>query len=393
MIHKSLEESTPDAPLRFIATPGSEELGAAVNDILVRGRATRVEEHPESFHSQTPGYLRDDYRVSYTIDRFGSGEAKGTITEPIRGSDLFILCDPVNNAPTYTMNQQLNRTSPDDRFADLKRLIAASSGLSHRINVIMPFLYEGRQHRRTKTESLDCALMLTELANMGVENFITFDAHDPRVSNAIPGMSFDNFFTSFQFLEKLLEVFPDIIIDKEHVMTISPDEGGMSRAVYYASMMGVDMGMFYKRRDYSTVVDGRNPIVAHEFLGNDVAGKDVLIIDDMISSGDSMCDVAKELKERNAKRIFICCTFGLFNKGFATFDRYYEQGVFDQIFTTNLTWTPPEAFTKPYYSQVDMTRYIAQIIDTLNHDCSVNEIIDTTERIHQLLENHKKNQL
>ncbi|MBQ4474471.1 MAG: ribose-phosphate pyrophosphokinase [Lachnospiraceae bacterium] len=385
MIHKSLSESTPVAPLRFIATPGSEQIGETINQILVRTRAQRIKEHPAAFHAQIPGYLRDDYRVDYEISRFGSGEAKGLIRESIRGCDLFIFCDPVNNEASYTMNQQTNRTSPDDRFADLKRIIAASSGMARRINVIMPFLYEGRQHRRSKPESLDCALMLQELANMGVENFITFDAHDPRVSNAIPQLSFDNFFTSYQFIQKILEVAPDMIIDKEHVMTISPDEGGMARAVYYATMLGVDMGMFYKRRDYSTVVDGRNPIVAHEFLGNDVEGKDVIIIDDMISSGESMCDVARELKKRRAKRIFICCTFGLFNKGFKVFDRYYEEGVFDQIFTTNLTWTPPEAFTKPYYSQVDLTRYIALIIDTLNHDCSVNEIIDTTERIHQLL--------
>ncbi|MBR1758563.1 MAG: ribose-phosphate pyrophosphokinase [Lachnospiraceae bacterium] len=389
MIHKSLQESTPVAPLRFIATPGSEEMGTAINKLLVEKRRARVLANPNSHQAQTPGYLRDDFRVDYVVNRFGSGEGKGQIKESIRGTDLFIYCDPVNNSGTYTMNQVANRTSPDDRFADLKRVIAASVGMTRRINVIMPFLYEGRQHRRSRPESLDCALMLQELANMGVENFITFDAHDPRVSNAIPGLSFDNFFTSYQFIEKILEVVPDIIIDKEHLMTISPDEGGMSRAVYYATMMGVNMGMFYKRRDYSTVVDGRNPIVAHEFLGNDVAGKDVLIIDDMISSGESMCDVAKELKKRNAKRIFICCTFGLFNKGFKVFDQYYQDGVFDQIFTTNLTWTPPEAFTKPYYSQVDLTEYITLIIDTINHDCSVDEIINTTQKIQDLLDAKK----
>lgn len=385
MKNKSIQDSLPVAPLRFIATRGSEELGSKINELLVEMRRERTEK-TSVLGSRIEGYVREDYRVRYETPRFGSGEGKASILESIRGADLYIFSDPVNSSSRYTMNQSDNRTSPDDQYQDLKRIIAATCGMTHRINVIMPFLYEGRQHRRSKLESLDCALMLQELTDMGVDNIITFDAHDPRVQNAIPIKGFDNFFTSYQFMRSLLETVPDLIIDSDHLMMISPDEGGMSRSVYYAGILGIDMGMFYKRRDYSVVIDGRNPIVAHEFLGNDVAGKDVIIVDDMISSGESMLDVAAELKKRKAKRIFICTTFGLFNKGLEVFDRYYSDGVFDRIFTTNLTYTPPELQNRPYYTQVDLTKYIALIIDTLNHDASVNDILNPTARIKEMLQ-------
>ena len=283
------------------------------------------------------------------------------------------------------MNGQETFTSPDDNFQDLKRIIQACNGQAHRINVIMPFLYESRQHRRSKLESLDCAYALQELVGMGVDNIITFDAHDPRVQNAIPIQGFDNFFTSYQFIQALFQAEPDIVINDKNTMIISPDEGGMSRSLYYASVLGVNMGMFYKRRDYTKIVDGRNPIVAHEYLGNSVEGKDVFIVDDMISSGESMLDVAAELKKRKARRVFIAVTYGLFTNGLEQFDKYYENGIIDRLFTTNLSHCPEELKSKPYYTSVDMSKYIALIIDTLNNDTSVNEILDPIERIQDLL--------
>ncbi|WP_343209123.1 ribose-phosphate pyrophosphokinase [Anaerolentibacter hominis] len=385
MTAKKIQECLPVAPMRFIATRGSEELGSKINEHLVEMRQERID-HKEIINTHIEGYIRDDYRVKYECPRFGSGEGKATIKESIRGTDLYILTDVFNHSNEYRISNNVNNTSPDDMYQDLKRIIAATCGTVHRINVIMPMLYEGRQHRRTMLESLDCAIMLQELEQMGMENIITFDAHDPRVQNAIPIRGFDNFFTSYQFMASILEKYPDIVTDSDHLMMISPDEGGMSRSVYYANILGIDMGMFYKRRDYSVVVDGRNPIVAHEFLGNSVEGKDVIIVDDMISSGESMLDVAYELKKRRAKRIFVATTFGLFNKGLESFDRYYEEGVFDHIFTTNLTYTPPEVLERPYYTQVDLSKYIALIIDTLNHDTSVNDIMNPTQRIHEMLQ-------
>lgn len=383
MLKRPLNIAVPVAPLKIIALSSCRELGDMVNEHLVNSRRKQLSEKHTDL--SIIGYEEDTYLIKHDCPRFGTGEAKGEIKESIRGKDLFILIDTVNSANTYQINGELTYTSPDDNFQDLKRIIQACRGQAHRINVIMPFLYESRQHRRNTLESLDCAAALQELVSMGVSNIITFDAHDPRVQNAIPIQGFDNFFTSYQFIQALFEAEPDIVIDDAHTMIISPDEGGMSRSLYYASVLGVNMGMFYKRRDYTKVVDGRNPIVAHEYLGNSVEGKDVFIVDDMISSGESMLDVAQELKKRKAKRVFIAVTYGLFTNGLAQFDQYYEDGIIDRIFTTNLSHCPEELKTKPYYKNVDLSKYIALIIDTLNNDTSVNEILDPITRIQDLI--------
>ena len=333
----------------------------------------------------------DNYLASLSCPRFGSGEAKGMFHESIRGCDLFVMVDVCNYSLTYSVNGHLNHMSPDDHYQDLKRIISAATGKAHRINVIMPFLYESRQHKRTKRESLDCAFALEELTNMGVSNILTFDAHDPRVQNAIPLKGFDNFTPPYQFMKALFRSVPDLQVDKDHLMIISPDEGAMHRAVYFSNVLGVDMGMFYKRRDYSTVVNGKNPIVAHEFLGDDIRGKDLIIIDDMISSGESMLDVAKQLKARGAGRVFVCTTFGLFTEGFAKFDEYYEKGYIDRVITTNLTYLPKEVYDKPYFVTADMSKFLALIIDSLNHDVTIGSVLNPTDRIHQLLAKHKQN--
>ncbi len=386
MFKRPLNIAVPVAPLKIIALSSCSELGDLVDAHLVKSRKKQIsEEHTDL---SIMGYDSDSYLVKHACPRFGSGEAKGEILESIRGKDLFILIDTVNNTNTYKMNGVFTNTSPDDNFQDLKRIIQACSGQAHRINVIMPFLYESRQHRRNTLESLDCAYALQELASMGVSNIITFDAHDPRVQNAIPIQGFDNFFTSYQFIQALFEAEPDIIVDDKNTMIISPDEGGMSRSLYYANVLGVNMGMFYKRRDYTRVIDGRNPIVAHEYLGNHVEGKDVFIVDDMISSGDSMLDVALELKKRKARRVFVAVTYGLFTNGFDKFDEYYKNGTIDRIFTTNLSHVPKELILKPYYKNVDLSKYIALIIDTLNNDTSVNEILDPNIRIQDLIKKH-----
>lgn len=383
MFKRPLNIAVPVAPLKIIALSSCKELGEMVNQHLVKSRRQQLSQKHTDL--SIIGYETDTYLTVHSCPRFGSGEAKGEIHESIRGKDLFILIDTVNTTNTYKMNGQETFTSPDDNFQDLKRIIQACNGQAHRINVIMPFLYESRQHRRSKLESLDCAYALQELVGMGVDNIITFDAHDPRVQNAIPIQGFDNFFTSYQFIQALFQAEPDIVIDDKNTMIISPDEGGMSRSLYYASVLGVNMGMFYKRRDYTKIVDGRNPIVAHEYLGNSVEGKDVFIVDDMISSGESMLDVAAELKKRKARRVFIAVTYGLFTNGFEQFDKYYENGIIDRLFTTNLSHCPEELKSKPYYTSVDMSKYIALIIDTLNNDTSVNEILDPIERIQDLL--------
>ena len=377
-------EMLPFAPLRFTYTRGSEALADQINAHLVKMRNERILTH-NTIHKNLEGYLRDDYRVTAKLPRFGSGEAKGQLDCSVRGTDFFILCDPVNDSNIYKMSGMDNLSSPDDQYQDLKRIIGAACGVPRRINVIMPFLYEGRQHRRSGRESLDCAVMLEELSNMGVENIITFDAHDPRVQNAVPLKGFDNFYTSYQFIRAIFEYDPDFIPDPEHLVIISPDEGGMTRSVYYAGILGVEMGMFYKRRDYTHIVDGRNPIVAHEYLGRSVEGKTVIIVDDMISSGESMLDVARELHLRKAAKILIVTTFGLFNKGMQAFDQAYEEHIFDHIFTTNLNFTPAETLSRPYYTQVDLSKYIALIIDTLNHNASVNDILNPNERIREML--------
>lgn len=372
-------ERIPVGPLALMPLDSIQPLGQKVDEYLSTWRTQRESDHKETIAFN--GYQKDSYIVQAKVSRFGSGEAKANILETVRGVDLYLMVDVMNYAQTYSLFGQVNHMSPDDHYSDLKRVIAATTGKAKRINVIMPFMYESRQHKRTGRESLDCAMMLQELHAMGVENFITFDAHDPRVMNAIPQDSFDNISCSYQFIKAILAHVEDLDIDKNHMMIISPDEGGMSRAIYYANVLGIDMGMFYKRRDYSKVVNGRNPIVAHEFLGTDVEGKDVFIIDDMISSGESLIDTAKELKERKARRVFACCTFGLFTSGFNKFDQAYANGTLNGVFTTNLIYQQPELLTKPWYVSVDMAKYIALIIDNLNHDMSISTILDSSQKI------------
>ena len=380
-------ETIPVGSLGIVAHKSCTGLGEKVDHYLVKWRANRDNVHKDNivFH----GYEADTYLISADCPRFGSGEAKGVLNESVRGKDIYIMVDVGNYSCTYMMAGQPQRMSPDDHYADLKRLIAAMTDKPKKITVIMPFLYESRQHKRSGRESLDCALALQELMNMGVSNFITFDAHDPRVMNAIPLGGFDNFMPTYQFLKALLRSVPDLTIDNDHLMIISPDEGAMARAVYFSNVLGVDMGMFYKRRDYSTIVNGKNPIVAHEFLGDSVAGKDVVIIDDMISSGESMLDVAKQVKERGADHVFVCTTFGLFTDGLEKFDAYYEKGYISKVITTDLTYRTPELVSRPWYEPAEMSKYMASIIDTLNHDVSVAKVQSTTEKINKLLAKHR----
>ncbi len=383
-----LEKTLPVAPLKLVAMESCTKLGKKVNDHIVSFRKNTINEVSES--PLYVNYRSKNYLVDCCCPRFGSGEGKGILRETIRGTDLFIITDVCNHSLTYTVNGYLNHMSPDDHFQDLKRIISAATGKAHRITVIMPFLYESRQHKRTKRESLDCAMALEELTSMGISNIITFDAHDPRVQNAIPLSGFDSFNPLYQFMKALFREVPDLKVDKEHLMVISPDEGAMHRAVYFSNMLGVDMGMFYKRRDYSKIINGKNPIVAHEFLGDDVSGKDVIIIDDMISSGESILDVAKQLKERKAKRVIACTTFGLFTDGFEKFDKYYENGYLSKVITTNLTYLPPEVNEKPYFITADLSKYLAIIIDSLNHDTPIGSVMTPTDKIHALLERRRQ---
>ena len=380
-------ETIPVGPLGLIPLKSCTELGNKVDRYLVDWRRERESEHKSTI--AFTGYQRDSYIINASTPRFGSGEGKGFIEESVRGDDLYIMVDVCNYSLTYSLFGMTNHMSPDDHFQDLKRIIAAAAGKARRVNVVMPFLYESRQHKRNKRESLDCAMALEELAALGMENIITFDAHDPRVQNAIHLKGFETVQPIYQFLKHLLKNEPDLKIDSDHMMVISPDEGGTGRAIYFANMLGLDMGMFYKRRDYTKIVNGRNPIVAHEFLGSSVEGKDVLIIDDMISSGESMQDVAKELKRRKARKVFICSTFGLFTNGLARFDEYYEKGFIDRILTTNLVYQTPDLLQRPYYINVDMSKYIALIIDNLNHDASLSELLTPTSRINRLLEQYR----
>ncbi|MCI8607624.1 MAG: ribose-phosphate pyrophosphokinase [Hungatella sp.] len=381
-------ETIPVGPLGLVPLKSCTELGKKVNDYLVTWRRDRESEHKSTI--AFAGYQRDSYIVEARTPRFGSGEAKGTLEESVRGDDLYIMVDVCNYSLTYSLCGMTNHMSPDDHFQDLKRIIAAAAGKARRINVIMPFLYEGRQHKRSSRESLDCALALQELASMGVENIITFDAHDPRVQNAIPRKGFETVQPIYQFIKHLLKVETELQIDSDHMMVISPDEGGMSRAVYFANVLGLDMGMFYKRRDYTRIVDGRNPIVAHEFLGTSVEGKDVIIVDDMISSGESMQDVAAELKRRKARKVFIFATFGLFTNGLEGFDKFHEDGIIDRILTTNLVYQSSELLSRDYYTSVDMSKYIALIIDNLNHDASLSDLLNPTGRINRLLKRYRE---
>ncbi len=385
------KETIPVGQLGIIPLQSSWELGKKVNEYIVSWRKERESAHSGNILFEN--YKQDTYIIDAKCSRFGSGEAKGTINESIRGKDLYLIVDVTNYNIQYKLCGHMNRMSPDDHYSDLKRLIAAASGKARRINVIMPFLYESRQHKRTARESLDCALALQELKDMGVENIITFDAHDPRVQNAIPMSGFESIQPNYQFIKSLFRSVDDLTVDSEHMMIISPDEGAMTRAVYYANVLGIDMGMFYKRRDYSRVVNGRNPIVAHEFLGASVEGKDVLIIDDMISSGESMLDTARELKKRKANRVFVASTFGLFTNGLESFDKAYEEGTISKILTTNCIYQSPELLSRPYYVNVDLSKYIALLIDSLNHDHSISDLLDPNEKIHKLLNRYNKHEL
>lgn len=385
---QELEVAMPVAPLKLLTLDSVAELGSQINEYLVDFRKTI-----NHFLKKDPafqGYAEDNYLVNAQCPRFGSGEGKGLLLESVRGKDVFILLDVCNHSITYSLNGFVNHKSPDDHYQDLKRMIAAIAGKAHRITVIMPFLYESRQHKRSGRESLDCAFALEELSNMGVTNFITFDAHDPRVQNAVPLCGFDNFTAHYQFLRALLDNESDLTFDKDHIVVISPDEGALDRAVYFAGVLGCDTGMFYKRRDYSTIVNGKNPIVAHEFLGDNIDGKDVIIVDDMISSGESMLDTAKQLKAMNAGRVFICCTFGLFTSGLESFDKAYENGYFDRVIVTNLTYLPPELSTKPYFLKADMSKFLASIIDFMNHDISLSNVMTPTEKIRTSLQRYNE---
>ena len=382
-----LENAMPVAPLKIIALPSAEKMGRRINDYMVEFRKSihndKVKNDP-AFH----GYIESNYLVDVDVPRFGSGEAKAQISETIRGKDLFILTDVCNHSITYNMNGYTNHMSPDDHYQDLKRVIAACNGKARRINVIMPFLYEGRQHRRSGRESLDCATALQELVSMGVENIITFDAHDARVQNATPLHGFETVQPSYQFIKALLNHEKGLHIDNDHFMIISPDEGSMNRAIYLANILGVDMGMYYKRLDYSKRINGRHPIAAYEFLGPNLKGKDMILIDDMISSGDTVLKISSLLKERGAGRIYICSTFGLFTNGLEKFDEAHKAGVFDKLLTTNLIYQSPELLAKDYYISCDMSKYIALIIDTLNHDQSVSYLLNPVDRINRCVSNY-----
>ena len=380
-------ETIPVGSLGIIPLDGCKPLCEKVDYYLVKWRTERESEHKDSL--AFAGYQRDSYILGAKVPRFGSGEAKGIILESVRGTDLYLLVDVANYSLTYSLCGHENHMSPDDHYQNLKRIIAAVGGKARRITVIMPFLYESRQHKRTSRESLDCALALQEMVSMGVDNIITFDAHDPRVQNAIPLHGFETVQPTYQFIKGLLQNVTGLELDSDHMMVISPDEGGMSRAIYMANVIGLDMGMFYKRRDYTKVVNGRNPIVAHEFLGTSVEGKDMIIIDDMISSGESALEVAAELKQTKARRVFICSTFGLFTNGLARFDQAYANGTIDRVLTTNLIYQTPDLLSREWYIDCDMSKYIAYIIDTLNHDASISDLLNPNERIQSIVARYK----
>lgn len=383
-------DQLPVAPLKIAALESCQDLAGTVNNHIVDFRRNDIKElirRKADLHYR--GYDVDSYLLNCQCPRFGSGEGKGIIKESVRGTDVFVMADVTNYSITYTVNGYTNHLSPDDHFQDLKRIIGACSATAHRVCVIMPFLYEGRQHKRMKRESLDCAMALEELVSMGVNNIITFDAHDPQVQNAIPLNGFDNFMPTYQFVKAVLTRYPNLRIDKEHLMVISPDEGAMDRAVYLANNLSVDMGMFYKRRDYSKVIGGRNPIVAHEFLGSSVEGKTVLIVDDMVSSGESMLDTAKELKERKADKVIVCCTFGLFTNGLDKFDEYYNRGYIDCVVTTNLNYRPKELLEREWYVEADISKYIAAVVNSLNHDVPISTALSSTDKIQKLLKKYR----
>lgn len=374
----------PVGQLGIIALPGCEELANKIDNYLIRWRFQRNSEHKDTL--AFAGYEKSTYLINMDFPRFGTGEGKAALNQTVRGYDIYILCDVFNYGVTYKMYGMTVPMSPDEHFANLKRAISAIEGKAKRVSVIMPMLYEGRQHKRSSRESLDCAMMLQELHNMGVENFITFDAHDPRVMNAIPLCGFESISPAYQMIKAAVNNVDNLKINKDNIMIISPDEGGMSRCIYYSTVLGVELGMFYKRRDFSRIVDGRNPIIAHEFLGDNVEGKDVIIVDDMISSGESMIEVATKLKELKAARIYIFSAFGLFCNGFDAFDKAFQEGIIDRVFTTNLIYGAPELLSKDWYIRVDMSKYLSYIIDTLNHDTSIGDLLDPAEKINTLLD-------
>lgn len=376
-------QTIPYGPLGIIALPGTEKLAEKINSYLVKWREDQIRNHKENIAFY--GYQRANYLIDTTIARFGSGEGKAVINDTVRGYDLYILVDCFNYSVTYNMYGKEVPKSPDDHFSDLKRVISAASSKAKRINVIMPMLYEGRQHKRSSRESLDCAMALQELTSLGVENIITFDAHDQRVQNSIPHKSFENVMPTYQMIKALVNSVDDLSIDPEHLMVISPDEGAMHRCIYFATQLGVNLGMFYKRRDYTRVVNGRNPIVAHQYLGESVEGKDIIIVDDMISSGESMLEVARKLKELKAKRIFVCTAFGLFCNGLEIFDKAHEEGIFEKVFTTNGIYQSDELLSRDWYESVELSKYLAYFLDTINHDLSVSSLLDNSEKIDKLL--------
>ena len=382
----------PVGPLGLIAMPGTEEMGIKVNSWLKKWQDHTEESMPGDM-STTPGAERQDFLIDVTCPRFGNGEGKGMIKESIRGYDMYILCDPGAYNVEYKMFGQTVPMSPDDHFANLKRIIAAMGGKAKRVTVIMPMLYEGRQHRRSSRESLDCAMALQELENMGVSNIITFDAHDPRVQNAIPTTGFESIMPSYQIFKALLKKDKTLRIDKEHMMIVSPDEGAIDRNIFYASVLGLDMGLFYKRRDYTRIVNGRNPIVAHEYLGDSVEGKDVFVADDMISSGESIIDLARELKKRKANRIFAGATFALFTNGIDAFEEAYRNGFIDRVISTNLTYRKPELAETEWFVEADLSKYISFIIATLNHDRSLSKLLNPYDRIHALIKRYNNEQM
>ena len=383
-----IRDKLPVAPLEIIAMDSAKDLARGVDSYIVQSRKAEISKF--AFDPSIQGYQRDTYLGHARCPRFGTGEAKAVLDDSIRGKDLFLITDVTNSSITYRMNNCVNHMSPDDHYQDLKRMIAAAAGKAKRVNVIMPFLYEGRQHRRSSRESLDCAFMLEELYNMGVDNFITFDAHDPRVANAIPLNGFDNYTPPTPFINALFDHEKDMIIDKEHLVVISPDEGALNRSIYFANVLGVNTGMFYKRRDYTRIVNGKNPIVAHEFLGDNIDGKDVIVMDDMISSGESMIDTARQLKEMNARRVYICCTFGLFTNGLKAFDNAYERCYFEKLVTTNLNYRPSELLDRPYYVEADMTKFLADIINMMNHDASMSNVHHNSDKIHQAIDAYNR---
>ena len=376
-------ETIPVGPLGIIAMPGCEALCDKIDKYLVKWRANQASEHQQNIAFY--GYQRDTYKVNVSLPRFGSGEAKGVVNESVRGFDLYIITDVFNYSCTYNMYGMEVPMSPDDHYADLKRVISAISGKAKRITILMPMLYEGRQHKRSSRESLDCALALQELVNLGVDNIMTFDAHDKRVQNAIPNGSFENIMPTYQMIKSLVNSVEDLHVDKDHLMVISPDEGALHRCIYFATQLGVNLGMFYKRRDYTRVVNGRNPIVEHQYLGDSVAGKDIIIVDDMISSGESMLEVCSKLKGLKAGRIFVCTTFGLFCNGLEVFDEAYKNGTFYRVFTTNGVYQTPELLSRDWYESVDLSKYTAYFLDTLNHDMSVSSLLDCSDKIEKIL--------